>query len=249
MKNKEMLNICYRFFNEFITSDELVLQLSNLSEDKENVNELIKGIKDIISKIPNEEDEYILSKKNRIKHLIDKFEQMPDSVPFKKDNLDNLNKDYNRKRDCYKRWYEITKYIDSNEYFEKQFESLTDYETLEFIAQNICAPFPPQFNQEEFDKLVKAGIENDEREWLWRLAFNYNRTDIKYDDIIDYFIDKKDGYYLCELISSVGEKLDIDSIINKISDKDLIKYLLDNKNVIKNYVTEEQFNELTNKLV
>ena len=80
-------------------------------------------------------------------------------------------------------------------------------------------------SQEEFDKLVKVGIEKDEREWLWRLAFNYERSKINFDNIVDYFIKKKDGYYLAELISAIGECLNIDSIINKIVDKELIEDL------------------------
>lgn len=103
---------------------------------------------------------------------------------------------------------------------------------LEFIAQNIQAPFPPNLSQEEFDKLVKVGIEKDEREWLWRLAFNYERRKISFDDIVDYFIKKKDGYYLSELIIAIGECLNIDSIIDKIDDRELIEDLKKEKMIL-----------------
>ena len=47
-------------------------------------------------------------------------------------------------------------------YFNTCFDNLADYELLEFISQNIQAPFPPNLKQEEFERLVKVGIENDE---------------------------------------------------------------------------------------
>ena len=150
--------------------------------------------------------------------------------------------------DSQARWVAITDYIVKNDYFDNNFESLTDYELLKFITQNIQAPFPPKLTQEEFDKLVKVGMEKDERELLWRLAFNYEGSKINFDDIVDYFIEKKDGYYLAELISAVGECLNIDRIIDKIDDKELIEDLKKRKDIISSYVSEEQFNKLINKL-
>ena len=150
--------------------------------------------------------------------------------------------------DSHERWFNITNYINENKYFNTCFDSLSDYELLEFIAQNIKAPFPPSFNQEEFDRLVKAGIEKDEREWLWRLAFNYEGRNLNFDSIVNYFIKKKDGYYLAELISAVGECLNIDSIIDKINDRELIEDLKVRKQVISSYVTDEQFKNLIGKL-
>lgn len=184
MKNKQLLNICYKFFNRFITADILIEQLSNIDKtnlsnsDIEGTNKLIKDIKKIADDNPNEVDEYVINKKENIKRLINKIEQITkddDNSDFINKQLDSLKRDYDSEIDSHKRWFSITDCIDKNEYFTKTFESLTDYELLEFIAQNIQAPFPPNLTQEKFDKLVKIGIENDEREWLWRLAFNYER--------------------------------------------------------------------------
>ncbi len=234
MKNKELLNICYKFFNRFITADILIEQLTNIDKtnlsknDIEETNKIISDIKKIADNTPNEVDEYVIKKKETISNLIKKIEQIPkddNNSDFLNRQLDNLKKDYDREMDSHERWFAITDCIDKNDYFTKIFESLTDYELLEFIAQNIQAPFPPNLTQEEFDKLVKVGIEKDEREWLWRLAFNYERSKINFDNIVDYFIKKKDGYYLAELISAIGECLNIDSIINKIVDKELIEDL------------------------
>ena len=53
MKNKELLNICYKFFNRFITADVLIEQLLNIdktnlsNKDIKETNKLIKDIKKI----------------------------------------------------------------------------------------------------------------------------------------------------------------------------------------------------------
>lgn len=257
MKNKELLNICYKFFNRFITADKLIEELTNMDttnlskKDIEEQKKLIKDIKTIAQNIPNEIDEYVIQKKDQIKNMIDRFENIPkndkkhDSL---NEHLENFKKNYGKEMDSHERWFKITDCINKSSYFNKVFESLTDYELLEFIAQNISAPFPPNLTQEEFDRLVNTGIEKDEREWLWRLAFNYENRSINFDSIVEYFIKKKDGYYLAELISAVGECLNINKIIDMIDDKELIEDLKGRKSVISYYVSEEQFNRLISKL-
>lgn len=53
MKNKELLNICYKFFNRFITADILIEQLTNIDKtnlsknDIEETNKIISDIKKI----------------------------------------------------------------------------------------------------------------------------------------------------------------------------------------------------------
>lgn len=42
MKNKELLNICYKFFNRFITADKLIEELTNMDTtdlSKKNIEE------------------------------------------------------------------------------------------------------------------------------------------------------------------------------------------------------------------
>lgn len=258
MKNKELLNICYKFINRFITADELVIllqkvDLKELSEDNvKQMNELIDDIKTLVSSIPNKTDKYVIEKKESMKKMINKLEKVYENIDKKdadkiKKHIDSLKEDYNKEIDSHERWFNICKCINENVYFNNCFESLSKYELLEFIAQYIRAPFPPEINQEEFNELVKVGIEHNEKEWLWRLAFNYNNKNIKFDLIVDYFIKIKNGYYLVELISAVGDNLDIDSIIEKVVDKELIDDLKTRKSIMSNYVTEEQFNKLINK--
>ena len=247
--NKELLNTCYKFFNRYITVNELMEKLKDI-KGKE-VKELLKGIKDVSDKNPNVLDEVVKRRKEDIKKAIDKLEQIPKDdkdLEFLTKQIEGMKKEYEKELDSHDRWYKVVEFINNNEYFNKCFDSLNDYELLEFIAQYIKAPFPPQIKEDEFDKLVKVGIEKDEREYLWRLAFNYEESDFDFNKIVDYYIKVKDAYYLSELISAIGEKVDIDRMIDEIKDKDFIKDLLDKKDVIKHYVTEEQFERLNKKI-
>ena len=254
MENKEFLNICYKFFNRFILLTKLIELLENMDKttyDKNKIDEIIDNLKKIDKEVPNSIDEYVIKKKENLKRMIDRLESIPknnENIDFINNMLNDLKKEYDKEIDSHERWSKVMDCITKNDYFNKLFDSLTDYELLEFIAQNINAPCPPQISQEKFDKLVKVGIENDKREWLWRLAFNYEFSKMNFDKIVDYYIEKKDSYYLVELISAVSQCLDIDSIIDKIKDKEVIEYLIKNESIIREYVKEEQFNKLIDKL-
>lgn len=258
MKNKELLNICYKFLNRFITTDILIEELENIDKTKlskkdiEKTMELIDEIKRISHNTPNEIDEYALKEKQTISNLIKIIESIPknsDNAVFLNQQLDSLKKDYNKNLDSQERWIQVTDCINKNEYFNHTFESLSDYELLEFIVQNIKAPFPPNLTQEDFDRLVKIGIEKDKREWLFRLAFNYEGRKMNFDSIVDYFIDKKDGYYLIELIIAVGEYLNVERMIDKINDKEFIEDLITRKEEITSCISKEQWDKLMNKFV
>ncbi len=247
--NKELLNICYKYFNRFINADELIEELKGIKDNKE-VEKIIEKVKELMDKYPNKEDEFTTKRKEQISGLIDKLGQAPDDEEFAdffNKRVESLKKEYEKEVDSTDRWFNIVKYINDNKYFNKCFDSMSKYELLEFIAQYIRAPFPPQLTPEEFEELVQEGIKKDEREWLWRLAFNYENSDVNFDSIVDYYIKVKDGYYLTELISAIGNRLNIDAIIDNIKDKDLIEQFKKNKDIVANYVTEEQLDRLINK--
>ena len=112
MKNKELLNICYKFFNRFITADILIEQLTNIDKtnlsknDIEETNKIISDIKKIADNTPNEIDEYVIKKKETISNLIKKIEQIPkddNNSDFLNRQLDNLKKDYEREMDSHER--------------------------------------------------------------------------------------------------------------------------------------------------
>ena len=74
MKNKELLNICYKFFNRFITADELIEMFRNIDknllskEEIEKIDNLFNEIKKISNNIPNVEDEYLIKKGKQLKN-------------------------------------------------------------------------------------------------------------------------------------------------------------------------------------
>ena len=246
MKNKELLNFCYKYFNRFINAKELIKELNK--QEEVEVKNMVKDIKKIMKDKPNSEDEFVKKKKESTKKALEVYERIPNKDERIIKAINNMKKNLEREDDCFDRWSAISKYISDNDYFCKNFDSLTDYELLEFIGQNIKAPFPPHFDQDTIDKLIKVGIEKDERELLWRLAFNYEGKGLKFDKIVDYFINKKDDYYLSELISAVGNDLDIDYIVDKVNDKEMILGLKESEPVIRGYFTDEQYDKLMSKL-
>ena len=247
MKNIEMLNICYKFFNQYINATQLIEMLSNLKKKDLEFSTFVKVLMEKEETVPNKEDELVKAKKANIKELLDRFKNVSEADEILGKQIKGLKEELNREYDCYERWFTLVDFINSNEYFNKCFDSLTKEELLDFITQYIKAPFPPQLTQEEFDGLVEVGINKDDREALWRLAFNYEHYDINLDKVADYFLKKKDGYYLTELISAVGDKLDIDKIIDKIKDKKFILDLKEREDILKSNMSLEQFNRLFNK--
>ena len=119
---------------------------------------------------------------------------------------------------------------------------------LDLIAQDIKAPRPITLDEDKFKALIKAGKENDSRESLWRLALNYREQPFNIQDIADYYIEKEDLWYLTELISAVGGNLDIQAILDQIKTEKDIKYILESKPIIGQFVTDEQFKALEAKI-
>ena len=65
--------------------------------------------------------------------------------------------------------------------------------------------------------------------------------------IVDYFIEKRDAYYLTELISAVDKDLDFDSIIEKVgATKDLhfFEEIVKTGKYLKDFFTEKQINRI-----
>ena len=253
MKNKEFINICYKFLNRFIIVDKLIEQLDNMDkknlQKKEisNINEIINNIKEISNKYPNVEDEYVIKRKQTISHLIERIKNIPkdeNNEKFLARQLKDLENDYNSEIDSHERWLEVADFLANNQFFNECIDNLDNNEFLDFITQYIQAPYPPKLSQEKFEELVEVGKEKDKREALWRLAFNYENMNINFDSIVDYFIKVKDGYYLAELISAISYSLDIDKLIEKLNDKKLIEDLIKRKKEGQFVLTDEQFKKL-----
>lgn len=225
----DLVTLMYKYINRFINSDELLESLKELDlnkfskEEKVSINKLIDDIKIIKDKTVNEIDEI---EKNRLE-TIEKYVNGIDRI-LQNNNLENklkekflkirqdLMEDKKKVKDAGKLYESIYILLADNELINHYWDLMNDYELLEFIAQYISVPIPPQIDQEKFNDLVKVGIKNNEREWLWRLAFNYNRKNKDFSLIEDYFIEKRDSYYLTELISAVREDLDMKKLKEKV---------------------------------
>lgn len=246
----DLVDLMYKYINRFINSDELLNRLENLNlsnftdEEKVSINKLINDIKIIKDKTANEIDEI---EKNRLA-TIEKF--VSDINKILESNLEKDIKEKIEKRKKYfieekkktkdggKLYKSIYIILADNDLINYYWDSMSDYELLEFIAKYISVPMPPQIDQEKFEKIVKAGIEKDEREWLWRLALNYSKRKFDYSLIEDYYIKIKDDYYLTELICAVPDEIDINKIRKKVMDTNDEIFIAKVKNTLKNYSIE-----------
>lgn len=247
----DLVSLMYKYINRFINSDELLesleeLDLNNFTDDeKASIKKLIDDIKSIKDKIPNEVDEI---EKNRLE-INEKYVNGIDKI-LQNNTLENklkekflkiregLLEDKKKVKDGGKLYESLFTLLADNDLINYYCDLLNDYELLEFIAQYISVPMPPQISQEKFDKIVKVGIENDEREWLWRLAFNYNEKNKDFSLIEDYFIEKRDDYYITELISAVREDLNMKKLKKKVIATKDKKFINKVKSTLKDYEIE-----------
>lgn len=247
----DLVSLMYKYINRFINSDELLKSLEELDlnnftdEEKASIKKLIDDIKSIKDKIPNEVDEI---EKNRLE-INEKYVNGIDKI-LQNNTLENklkekflkiregLLEDKKKVKDGGKLYESLFTLLADNDLINYYCDLLNDYELLEFIAQYISVPMPPQISQEKFDKIVKVGIENDEREWLWRLAFNYNEKNKDFSLIEDYFIEKRDDYYLTELISAVRDDLNMKKLKKKVIATKDKKFINKVKSTLKDYEIE-----------
>lgn len=247
----DLVSLMYKYINRFINSDELLesleeLDLNNFTdEEKVSIKKLIDDIKSIKDKIPNEVDEI---EKNRIE-INEKYVNGIDKI-LQNNTLENklkekflkiregLLEDKKKVKDGGKLYESLFTLLADNDLINYYCDLLNDYELLEFIAQYISVPMPPQIDQEKFNDLVKVGIKNNEREWLWRLAFNYNEKNKDFSLIEDYFIEKRDDYYLTELISAVREDLNMKKLKKKVIATKDKKFINNVKSTLKDYEIE-----------
>lgn len=235
----DLVQLMYCYINKFINIDMLIDELesinfANYTDDEISIiKQLIMDVKKIRDTIPNEINEIEKQRITTIDRILRSFEDTkPDGTvdaktkEFIDKELTQLKKAKSITKDGGRLYHEVFMLMTKHTLVNKYARQMNDKELFEFITQYIFAPLPPQLTQEEFDALVKVGISEDKRELLWRLAFNYNQKNIDFSKIEDYFIEKRDDYYLIELISAVGEDLDIDSLIQKAietKDKNFIR--------------------------
>lgn len=218
----ELVNLMYRYVNRFINSNELIKELKKIDisnyQDKEVINKLIKDIEEVREKTPNEIDKVEKKRLEQIDNLLDKFKEVNTSDEQAKEFIEkqynNLLKDKERVRDGGKLYTKIADLLTNNSVINKSASKMNDKELLTFITRYISVPLPPPIKQEDFNNLVKIGIREDNREALWRLAVNYDKK-MDFTLIENYFIDKRDSYYLIELISAT-DNVNLDNLVSKV---------------------------------
>lgn len=225
----DLVNLMYQYINKFINSVELLKSLKGIDlskytdEEVTIIKELILKVNDIMDTTPNEIDEVEKKRIDEVNHLLGLFEDEinnektnEETREFLSKQYQNISKDKENIRDGGELYEKIFTLMTQNDLVCKYAGEMDDKQLLKFITKYISVPFPPVINQETFNDLVKAGIEDDEKEALWRLAVNYHCKSMDFSLIEDYFISKKDAYYLVELISTVREDLDFKKLISKI---------------------------------
>jgi len=254
----EFQKICKEYLNRYINSAELLnrlkeLNLSGLSEaNMTSLNALVISIESIVNETSDETDELVKTeiRKNKenistIETIVKKNKEVPQDLL---DYLARQKEELEKPRDNFERWGMICDAITQNKYYQESFAALTDADLLSLIAQDIKAPRPIQIDAEKFNRLVDAGIAGDQRESLWRLALNYAEQDFDFQRIVDFYFEKNDLWYLTELISAIGEKLNIQNILDRLEELEAIKHFIESRTVLNNYVTPEQFEALEKKL-
>lgn len=172
-----------------------------------NNEELLKDLNELLELYPED--------KKEISKMIDKINDVISST------LLEIERDS-----------KIEKMLFEWDYYLKVATSMTPFEVANMIGDLFYLQYKPHIDQEYFDDMVDALKEKDEREYLWRLALNYERM-FDMDKIETYFINVKDSYYLAELIS-IQDNPNYGRIAKKLidsKDKELIK-----KTIEMNYI-------------
>ena len=186
-----------------------------------------------------------------IDNLLDKFKEVNTSdnelKEFIEKQYNNLLRDKERVRDGGKLYTKIADLLTNNSVINKSASKMNDKELLTFITRYISVPLPPPIKQEDFNDLVKVGIKEDNREALWRLAVNYDKR-MDFTLIEDYFIDKRDSYYLIELISAT-DSVNLDNIVSKVVATNDREFMIDlaNRSLELSIFTKEDIDKIKEK--
>ncbi len=260
----DLVNIIYSYINRFINSDELIELLTNIDKRKFSKNEqkeiekLLEDVKKTIKIFPIEIDQIEIKRMNSLNHILKDLEKISaneknskEVKEFSKNKYDSLVKEKDKVRDSGPRYEKLYHLLVNHSVYLDYCKKMNDLELLEFITQYISAPRTPNINQDTFNDLVNAGIKADKRESLWRLAFNYYGKKKDFTLIENYFIEKRDDYYLTELISAVQDDLNIDGVIDKVVNTKDKKFIVNCGKRAKHIgiFTEDQLKEIKkNKL-
>lgn len=224
----QLLNIVYRYVNRFINSEELLLELTNIDKTKlsfadiTNISSLLKDVQNIISSTDIIIDEEEITRIKTINNILKVIEKIRKNSNLNENTKEFLSKKYTElledkaaKRDSGPRYEKLSSLLVNNKVYQEHLQEISIDELLKFITQYISVPKPLKLSPETFARLVSKAINNDNREGLWRLAFNYASENQNLDAIEDYYIEQKDAYYLMEYINAVKEHINLKKIVQK----------------------------------
>lgn len=259
----DLVNIIYRYVNRFINSNELINLLINIDKKKfsknenEKIEKLLEDVKKIIENVPIEMDQIEIKRLASLNRILENLEKIKSNKENNEEvkkvvekQYDNLLKQRDELRDSGPRYEKLYDLLVNNSVYITHCNKMDALELLEFITQYISAPMPPDIDQETFDELVYAGIKEDKRESLWRLAFNYNGKNKCFTHIENYFIEKRDAYYLTELISAVKEDLNMNELTDKVIGTKDKNFIIDCSNKAKDIgiLTNSEIKEIKEKM-
>lgn len=242
------INLTYSYINKLIKSEKLIELLTNIEttnyteKEKEQLKEIINELTETIKNVPNEIDyieefyqkmldsniEYL----EKVKHENEELEQYYNSLIEQKKEI----------RDCGPRYEKVSELLEKSELFQELYNKLNNSERLELLTKYLNSPKLPKITQEKINELVQTGIQEDKREALWRLAYNYRNCNMDYNTIIDFYIKARDIYYIIEIVCAVEEEINKNELIEKIFATEDKKFIIDCTEEIQRFelLNEEQ---------
>lgn len=247
----EIVDLWYKYQNRFINGNELLEYLEEFKNRGYNTDEISANIKKVILEIPNEIDDVIKEEHKNLNKILKNSEkikntQMDDNLREKiEKKYQEVLKEKEKIKDGGKRFDSILNILEENNYINNYLLNMTDKEMFDLITHYIKVPKPLEINDKKFVDLVNLGIEEEKKEGLWRLAFNYEDYNFDYGKIEDYFIELRDVFYLTELVCAVKESLDIISLVKKVLSTNDNKFIKNVTNTLYNYniFNEEELEE------
>lgn len=236
----DLVNIVYRYVNRFINSEELLTLLKAIDESSfsteeiVDINKLLDEVENIIRTVPIEIDNEERNRIASINRILGTLEKVKNNKENNQEVLDTVQRQYDnlirekkKVRDSGPRYIELSKALTTNKTYISYCQKMNSKELLELITQYISVPMPPRIEQDLFDEMVEAGIKEDKREALWRLVFNYVGRNKDFTRVEDYFIEKRDAYYLTELMSIEDKELNMEKLEKKINNTNDEKFIND----------------------
>lgn len=117
-------------------------------------------------------------------------------------------------------------------------------EIMKNLDNSIVLTYPiGEVNQQMIDELMDYCIKNDLREKAWRLALTFDKKNLDFSKLADYYIEVKDDWYLSELIYVLKDKLKFYDLYQKTmatKDKTFISKMGERMMVYFSVTTKEE---------